>query len=46
MNPERLRLRKKLSLLHFEDISIDGATGIIINISGNESLTMHETNEA
>lgn len=29
-----------------EDISIDGATGIIINISGNESLTMHETNEA
>ena len=29
-----------------EDISIDGATGIIINISGSESLTMHETNEA
>ena len=29
-----------------EDISIEGATGIIINISGNESLTMHETNEA
>ncbi len=29
-----------------EDISIDGATGIIINITGNESLTMHETNEA
>ncbi len=29
-----------------EDISIDGATGIIINITGNESLTMHETNQA
>jgi cell division protein FtsZ len=29
-----------------EDVSIEGATGIIINISGNESLTMHETNEA
>ncbi len=29
-----------------EDISVDGATGIIINITGNSSLTMHETNEA
>lgn len=29
-----------------EDISIDGATGIIINITGNDSLTMHETNQA
>ena len=29
-----------------EDISIDGATGIIINITGNDTLTMHETNEA
>jgi cell division protein FtsZ len=29
-----------------EDITIDGATGIIINISGNSSLSMHETNEA
>ena len=29
-----------------EDISINGATGIIINITGNESLSMHETNEA
>lgn len=29
-----------------EDISIDGATGIIINITGSDSLTMHETNEA
>lgn len=29
-----------------EDISIDGATGIIINITGGESMTMHEVNEA
>lgn len=29
-----------------EDITIDGATGIIINITGSEGLTMHETNEA
>lgn len=29
-----------------EDITIDGATGIIINITGNNSLSMHETNEA
>ena len=29
-----------------EDVSIDGATGIIINITGNSSLTMHETNQA
>ncbi len=29
-----------------EDISIDGATGIIINITGGASLTTHETNEA
>ena len=29
-----------------EDVTIDGATGIIINITGSESLTMHETNEA
>ncbi|MFT6068792.1 MAG: cell division protein FtsZ [Bacteriovoracaceae bacterium] len=29
-----------------EDISIDGATGIIINITGSDTLTMHETNEA
>ncbi|EQC42921.1 cell division protein FtsZ [Bacteriovorax sp. BSW11_IV] len=29
-----------------EDISIDGATGIIVNITGSESLTMHEVNEA
>jgi cell division protein FtsZ len=29
-----------------EDITIDGATGIIINITGSDNLTMHETNEA
>tara|TARA_B100001971_G_scaffold213155_1_gene245544 strand:- start:132625 stop:134112 length:1488 start_codon:yes stop_codon:yes gene_type:complete len=29
-----------------EDITIDGATGIIVNITGNESLSMHEANEA
>lgn len=29
-----------------EDVSIDGATGIIINITGNASLTTHETNQA
>ena len=29
-----------------EDITIDGATGIIINITGSSSLTTHETNEA
>lgn len=29
-----------------EDISIDGATGIIINITGGSSLKIHEVNEA
>ena len=29
-----------------EDITIDGATGIIINITGNSAMSMHETNEA
>lgn len=29
-----------------EDISIDGATGIIINITGSSSLKIHEVNEA
>jgi len=29
-----------------EDVNIDGATGIIINITGSEALSMHETNEA
>jgi cell division protein FtsZ len=29
-----------------EDVSIDGATGIIINITGGSDLTTHEVNEA
>lgn len=29
-----------------EDVSITGATGIIINITGDHSLTTHETNQA
>jgi cell division protein FtsZ len=29
-----------------EDITIDGATGIIVNVTGNSTLSMHETNEA
>ncbi len=29
-----------------EDITIDGATGIIINITGSSTLTTYETNEA
>jgi cell division protein FtsZ len=29
-----------------EDVSINGASGIIINITGNSDMTMHETNEA
>jgi len=29
-----------------EDISINGATGIIINITGGSTLTIHEVNEA
>ncbi len=29
-----------------EDVSIDGATGIIINITGSAALTIHEVNEA
>lgn len=29
-----------------EDVSIDGATGIIINITGNHTLTTWETNQA
>lgn len=29
-----------------EDVSIDGATGIIINISGGPDLRLHEVNEA
>jgi cell division GTPase FtsZ len=29
-----------------EDVSINGATGIIINITGGSNLTLHEVNEA
>ena len=29
-----------------ENISIEGATGVIINITGGESLSLHEVNEA
>ena len=29
-----------------ENISVDGATGIIINITGGKDLTLHEVNEA
>ncbi|MCB9094648.1 MAG: cell division protein FtsZ [Halobacteriovoraceae bacterium] len=29
-----------------EDVSVDGATGLIVNITGNSSLTAHEANEA
>ncbi|MBY0470208.1 cell division protein FtsZ [bacterium] len=29
-----------------EDVSIEGATGIIINVTGGSSLTIHEVNEA
>ena len=29
-----------------EDITIDGATGIIVNVTGDKSLTTHEANEA
>lgn len=29
-----------------EDISLDGATGLLVNITGGASLTLHEVNEA
>ncbi len=38
--------RQAISSPLLEDITIDGATGIIINITGSSSLTTHETNEA
>ncbi len=46
--PERaLKAAKQaISSPLLEDVSIDGATGIIINITGNSSLTTHETNQA
>ncbi len=38
--------RQAISSPLLEDVSIEGATGIIINITGNGSLTTHETNQA
>lgn len=38
--------RQAISSPLLEDITIDGATGIIINITGSSSLTTFETNEA
>jgi len=29
-----------------EDVSIDGAIGLLVNITGGPSLTLHEVNEA
>ncbi len=46
--PERAlkAARQAISSPLLEDVSINGATGIIINITGNASLTTHETNQA
>jgi cell division protein FtsZ len=46
--PERAlkAARSAISSPLLEDVSINGATGIIINITGNGSLTTHETNQA
>ena len=38
--------RQAISSPLLEDVSIEGATGIIINITGNSTLTTHETNQA
>ncbi|MES2528436.1 MAG: cell division protein FtsZ [Bdellovibrionota bacterium] len=38
--------RAAISSPLLEDISIEGATGIIINITGNKSLSLNETNSA
>jgi cell division protein FtsZ len=38
--------RQAISSPLLEDVTIDGATGIIINITGNHTLTTHETNQA
>ena len=37
---------KAISSPLLEDISISGARGLLINISGGESLTLHEVNDA
>jgi cell division protein FtsZ len=46
--PDRaiLAAREAISSPLLEDVTIDGATGIIINITGSSSLTTFETNEA
>ncbi len=46
--PERAvkAARQAISSPLLEDIAIDGATGLIINITGSSGLTTHETNEA
>lgn len=38
--------RQAISSPLLEDVSIDGATGIIINITGSSTLTTNETNQA
>lgn len=38
--------RQAISSPLLEDVSINGATGIIINITGNSTLTTYETNQA
>ena len=38
--------RAAISSPLLEDVSIDGATGIIINITGDKSLSLNETNSA
>ena len=37
---------KAISSPLLEDITLDGATGIIINITGGQNLSLHEVNEA
>ncbi|HXH76670.1 MAG TPA: cell division protein FtsZ [Bacteriovoracaceae bacterium] len=46
--PDRALKAAKLAINSplLDDVSIDGCTGIIINITGNSSLTLHETNQA
>ena len=48
MGPDRAIKAAKTAISSplLEDVTIDGATGIIINITGNNSLTTHETNQA
>jgi cell division protein FtsZ len=37
---------KAISSPLLEDVSIDGATGVLMNVTGSSSLTLHEVNEA